>query len=1162
MPGQIVNAANQAYPVTREDDGGILGKITSPFRIAGGAVGGFGLNVLRGLAPIPEGFARTVYENSRDIGQIALSPLPGIDFAPAARRFAERNVGMIKGLGEDISFSFGPLLEGDVGTAARRLYNEPVRVIGTAALVYPAVGAAVGAGARVGAAAGRAAARSAGRAPGRAVRTLDAIGSKRTVPVEGKPVPRRYRPPEIIEAPVRIRGGEVNPLPGRTEPMVRRRRPRSANPITREIQRYVTEPTLAATRKVVGRIPLKIGERDLNFMSPGSRYERLARGDVRNTAFNMSANMDTDFLRTSRDFQKLVRKMPKLLGPVRGTNIGASKRAKAGYYAVALRAMGLNNLSKTQRSRTWGRDSLIEQYKQAKIDNPQYAKTIDDNIETLRSIPNEWLDPAKAPKVLNDLTNQATGILNRSSELKSGAKMITPLTEDFSRRRAQYIAAGVFDEANYMRRALRVRDKATRLSVKAGARAAELRNERARLVASNAAQSKIAAVDARIRTALEDKRRNENKAKRLDQRATQVRASISTRFDMEMEPGAYFPNIRRTMSGKEQKSTKRPVGTASPRMTLPEEKQNRGVILREGTAAFTPDIILGALRDAIDVSQRAAALERVLAKYVVKDRDGNPITMRRDVKTSERTSDLYVARSKKQLLRTMAAREGSPEADELLAAIDELPDDGNQYLIPRAVEKGWRDALGTRQNMLDKINAAWKSGVLALSPRWYFQNGVGMSLQFLLGAGLDLQAIRMAFSKKYADQVIAEIDASGLSSDMGELARRVGQRPSRNILKRIIVRGYRMNAALEAVPRRAMYWHAVKKKLGEEEMRSIGSNSAHLAEAWLDVVNGARRGERWAEDIVAQATLETERFMGQYLRYNAFERKVLRRAFPFYGWMRAIHRLAFALPVKYPKRAALLFAASRMAYEMYSDEESSLLDPYAGLITGENTFIGMGIMNPIESLTPTMEAGGRVAGAISEGDIGKVPGILLQEGYRQLSPALTIPASIAMQRSPLGIPTRYGVGGNIVRDPQSGRTYGIDPVTGRVVDETPVPGAEYLLGQNFPIYNAARRLVAGPGARPTADAALSDLIGWRLRGSPAEDVPRLFATPRVTGSALSQIGRTTDLLSTAVGVPVYRYDPNAALIEQLERARRYAEARKQDYRSRMQTQALYQAGFR
>lgn len=1164
VPFEIVRAADAAYPAQqREDDGGILGSIVAPFRIAGQAVGGFGKNVLRGLAPIPEGAARLVYENARDLGQIALSPLPGIDLAPAANRFGERTAGMVRGLGEDISYTFGPVVRGDFGTAARRLYNEPVRVLGTAALVYPAAGAVIGGTARAGAFAGRAAARAGGRAPGAGTRFLEAVGSKRTVPQDGGPAPRRMREPEVIQPPARTRtGGDVSPLPGETDPMIRMRRPRSANPITREFQRYVSDPTLAAARNVAGKIPLRIGGKERNPLSPANRYERIARGDVRNSAFGFAANMDNSFLRTSRDFQKLIRKIPKVLGPVRGTNVGAKKRTKAAYYAVAIRAMGLNNLSRTQTTRTWGRDSLIKSYEDAKQKYPQYAKTIDDNIETLRSIPDEWLDPVTAPKIVNDLTKSATKILDESSDLKMTANMITPETADFAKRRAQYIAAGVFDEAEYMRRAIRIRDKATRMAVSASARAASLRSERAKLVAQSAADSKIRSVDNKIRTALEDERRNRNKAARLQKRADQMQTVISSKFDMEMEPGSYFPNIRRQMDGGQQKSTKRPVGTASPRMTLPEEKQNRGIILREGTAAFTPDIILGALKDAIDVSQRAAALEKVLAKYVVKDKDGNPITVPDTVRAAERKSDLYVARSKKNLLRTMAAREGSPEADELMAAIDELPDDGRKYLIPRAVEKGWKDALGTRQNMLDKINNAWKAGVLALSPRWYVQNGFGMSLQFLLGAGLDLQAIRMAFSKKYADQVLAEIDASGLSSDMGELARRVGERPSRNILKRIIVGGYKMNAALEAVPRRAMYWHAVKKKLKEEELVGTGANSARLAEAWLDVVKGAERGEKWADDVIGQATLETERFMGQYLRYNPFERKVLRRAFPFYGWMRAIHRLAFALPVKYPKRAALLAAASRMAYEMYSDEESSLLDPYAGLITGENTFIGLGIMNPLESLSPTMDAAGRVAGAVSEGDFGKIPGIALQEGYRQLGPALTLPASIALSRNALNIPTRFGLGGDVVRDPQSGRTYATDPITGRIVDETPVPGAEYLLGQNFPIYNAARRLVAGGGARPTADAALSDLISWRLRGSPAEDVPRLFASPRVQGASLSPIGRTTDILSTALGVPVYRYDPNAALIEQLERARRYSEARKQDYRSRMQTQALYQAGYR
>ncbi|NCZ53904.1 MAG: hypothetical protein EBY81_08425, partial [Verrucomicrobia bacterium] len=346
-----------------------------------------------------------------------------------------------------------------------------------------------------------------------------------------------------------------------------------------------------------------------------------------------------------------------------------------------------------------------------------------------------------------------------------------------------------------------------------------------------------------------------------------------------------------------------PLGKQTPRMTARREMRNKGVILRDGTAAFGPEVTLYAFRNALDTVGRQRAVESLLSKYVVKGADGLPITGDAAVKLAEQSSDLYVSRSKMQLIRTLSAKqEKSPEARALYEAA--IATDDVKYLIPKSVEVGWRQALAPKRGLFDELNTGWKAGVLALSPRWYIQNMIGMSAQFALGAGLDLQAIRMATSRKYRDLVIAEIEGHGLASDLGEYVRREGGQVSTGTVTRVVNFGYKWNSRFESIPRRAMYFHALKKKLRDEEMVSVGASSAHLSEAWLGVIEGAKRGEKWADDLIGQATLETERFMGNYVRYNEFERAVLRRAFPFYGWMRAMHRLAFALPVKYPKRAA------------------------------------------------------------------------------------------------------------------------------------------------------------------------------------------------------------------------------------------------------------------
>jgi hypothetical protein len=89
-----------------DDGGGILGAITAPFKF----VGGFGLNAAREGQQIITGTSRLIGQNIKDMGQIALSPLPGITAKPALDRMSENTVGMLKGAAGDVAFSFGPLI--------------------------------------------------------------------------------------------------------------------------------------------------------------------------------------------------------------------------------------------------------------------------------------------------------------------------------------------------------------------------------------------------------------------------------------------------------------------------------------------------------------------------------------------------------------------------------------------------------------------------------------------------------------------------------------------------------------------------------------------------------------------------------------------------------------------------------------------------------------------------------------------------------------------------------------------------------------------------------------------------------------------------------------------------------------------------------------------
>lgn len=1154
-----------------DEGGGILGAITAPFKF----VGGFGLNAAREGQQIITGTSRLIGQNIRDMGQIALSPLPGITAKPALDRMSENTVGMLKGAAGDVAFSFGPLLRGDVAEFGRRFYNEPIRVGGTVGAVYSGVGATTGA-----------ALRATGRATGSAA--LSRAGSRATIAVPGEAVPRRVRAPERISPSVDDMGRTV--VPG-SAVAVRRLRPRSSNPITREIQRAVTDPAIAAAKRGLGRIEINKNGRRLNPMSNSARYERIVRKQTRNEGFRFLERADDAVLRQTNVLQSLVRKAPKMTKGAVGAAGSRKGRAEQAYYTAAIRAMGLNNLSRTKTSRTWGRDSLIRQYEKAIEDqpNPDYVKMAQKNIEGLKSVPDEWLDPNTAPKFINDLTREMESTLRKSTELKSDARVIGKETAQASGFRAQEVAAGVFDQAQRVRKAIVEQRKAAARAVTLKGQIAKIDSEIAALTTRAKASPKRSAELKAEMSALQAKRgqkvRQQNAAikKQRDERLVeQKNKKVVDSALGGMKPGEYFPNFRQRQPGIRARLGDRPLLGESPRTTTPRAKINEGIVLREGTAAFSPDISMAAIRDAIDVTGRAQAVSNFVEKFVVRGDDGKPITGRSAVNVAKKSNGLYIAKSKRELIRTLRAdaairqsilnkmgkkidednaEAALAEADAaLLSQLEDMPGGGTQYLIPRAAEKGWKDALATRQNILDDLNSMWKAGVLALSPRWYIQNGFGMSLQFMLGAGADLQAVRMAASKKYRDSVLAEIAATGLSSDLGQLARGMSG-TERNIVKRVIAGGYRMNARLEAIPRRAMYWHAVKKKMRENDMVRLRNDPATLVSAWDEVSAAATRGEKWADDLIDDVILETDRFMGNYSRYNPFERVWLRRVFPFYGWMRAINRLAFALPFKYPKRAALLASASRAMYEMYGDEESSLMDPIQGFITGENSdmFIGSGIANPLESVRPTVQFAGEVSNSLrKEGLAGlsKAPGQFIQSMYSNITPVLTDIPEAALGRSALDVPLRFSPGyDDAYRDPRTGDRFGVDPVTGNVTYRTPRVGWEQMVGTNFPTYNLIRRAASG-FKTPNTDTSILDIIKYQVGGRKPEDAARLFEPPKPGGKALTRTWYG-DVLGGIVGVPIYKYSSKNALYDQVQLQDRFLDAYLNDVVTRKSNEAMF-----
>ena len=1120
------------------DGGGILGAIGAG--LSGGL--GLGINLLKDVGVAIPGLSRMVYENVKDpvAAGIALSPSPvteALGIRPsgkdAARRYSDRTIGQVRGIKDDTAYYIGPLLEGKFKEAGQRAYEHPLGAIGTYSLIYSGVGAGIGSALRAG---GRLAAVR-GSATGAAV---ERFASKQTTRRDGPgsifpedgPAPRRERAPEAIIDPV------TNDVAFRT------RGPRSSNILTREIQRNVTDPIGRAVKRGVGAVPLA----GKNPLAPANRYQRQARKGTRDITYRFGAETEKTTMLGTEPFQFVVRRVPKILG---------RKNAKTAYATAAIRAMGLNNVSSKMQSRTWGRDALVRQWEEsvAKVRESGEAdaksiKVVEDNIELVRSIPDEWLDPATAPGALNTLVKETEGVLRDATEAKLAAGTITKRTARLSARRAQYQAAGVYD--TYLS-AQKAADDAVQLSGEIRGLAEAVAKEQAKGKGAN--KKRISKLNSEIsgkKRALQSRKKKAKEEMKVADRA----------IGPEMEAGVYFPQVKTLPKQKSMRQSTAPGSTAQ--MRLRKEPQNTGSVMREGSPSFAPDVVLAAARSANDAVFRRESLLAIFGRYSVKDAEGMPITGVEAVRVAKQNPDKYVAVNKADMEKMIQGQKGEFEPGSELANMEkaaleaiETMDD-TPFLIPKSVRDEWQGILGLKGQFgatIDWAYSQWKGGVLALSPRWYIQNIFGNSLMFTLGAGLDIQAIRMAFNPRYKKSVDGDLAAYGVSSDLGELAIRMGTSPTRNPWKRVVAAGYRINNRFESVFRRAIFFHVAKKKLREENIIRQGTtNSADLASAWATVAKGARNQEDWALKIADQVRIESTRFLGEYLRYNAFERAVLRRAYPFYAWMRTVMRLAFALPVKHPKRAGLLAISSEIAYRMYNDDESALLDPYSGLVDGDK-FIQTNILMPQETLTPIVAGIGRLLGTAKEGEVRRLPTEFAQEATKQAGPLVGIAGQLITGENLLGIPSMFAPDERYARD-FTGRTYAIDAVTGQPRDETRATPIDAYLESFFPLAGSAKRIVMRPQSdeRIASDVGLYDALMYRLGRRNREDV----FIPRGSRGYEQPLERNalTEFSSLLGATPVYGYNPTAASIRRITNDARVAEAFQNTYKNRVANRAF------
>jgi hypothetical protein len=206
-------------------------------------------------------------------------------------------------------------------------------------------------------------------------------------------------------------------------------------------------------------------------------------------------------------------------------------------------------------------------------------------------------------------------------------------------------------------------------------------------------------------------------------------------------------------------------------------------------------------------------------------------------------------------------------------------------------------------HLLTRINSGWKTGILALSPRWHLGNIAGNAMMAMVSGGVSPQELvsRLNAIRKEGGGLRelykaggavegrpAELLNQGTTRFEHQLAQARGpSAKSMGPIGRLAEHSYRVNEFADAMFRTAVY----DAKLGQ--------------------------------GIPAAAALkQTLNAMGDFSRLTHFERTWVRQALPFYPWLRHQTQAILRLPIEHPARAAWMGHLANM----YTDPSMSPTD--------------------------------------------------------------------------------------------------------------------------------------------------------------------------------------------------------------------------------------------
>lgn len=291
-------------------------------------------------------------------------------------------------------------------------------------------------------------------------------------------------------------------------------------------------------------------------------------------------------------------------------------------------------------------------------------------------------------------------------------------------------------------------------------------------------------------------------------------------------------------------------------------------------------------------------------------------------------------------------------------AIQELPDDiievmgafknNKIYQIPKNVAEtlmAGKNKKGIWEMMFDMGTAGFKRKVLGLSPKWFINNRIGNGLMAGLKGVLpehyikafnvseDLLPESLRTKSMYeAEKTIIGRTGGGNNSTFGNVTRLLGgefidtselkglKKAQVTVANALGVPGkvinsltdamFAFNQKFETLERKAAYLHSVDK-VGKKMLKTTGQNIVKQDELLKNVLDNP--------EVLDAVLKDVDNTLGDYINMTAVERRVIRKAVPFYSWLRTITRYTLSLPESNPFRASMVEKVNRVLREENED---------------------------------------------------------------------------------------------------------------------------------------------------------------------------------------------------------------------------------------------------